>query len=324
MGTHASRPRSVPLPYVFCGVARVTRRGSLVREMGGGGPSPDCRFQLASVSEQITAAAVLLLVDDGKLATSDRITRWIENCPPTWNGITLHRPLTHTAGLPHWGDLPQIVLTEWIEPYAELAVFREAPLRSRPGENWYYSSPGYVVPAHVVQRASGVPYREFLRRRIFEPLELAQTFAGNADGRPHVAPGHSGGVPVKSFELETTGMGAGDIWSTIDDVLRWDAALFESGFLDVPSRAAMLARHVELPEPAYLEEGSAIEGNAYGYGWFLGGYSGEHLIAHPGDNAGFKALNLIVPSRGVRLVMLVNDEESELARPAEELLTAAS
>lgn len=241
---------------MFSGVARVTHAGSTVRELAAGGLDPGLRFQLASVSKQVTAAALLLLCDESKLTASDPITRWIDRCPGSWNSITLHHLLTHTAGLPHWGDLPQIVLTQWMDPEAELEVFRQTPLRSAPGAAWYYSSPGYVLLAHVVQRASDMPYREFLQRRVFEPLELEATFAGNADGRPQVASGHKGGVPVESFELDATGMGAGDVWSTIDDMLRWDDALFDTTFLREASRAAMFERHVDLPRADRLEEGS--------------------------------------------------------------------
>lgn len=316
---------------MFTGVGRVTRAGSVVKDVAEGVANadaslacgPDVRFQLASVSKQFTAAAVLLLVDDGRVAITDPVSRWIDRCPTSWGAITIHHLLTHTAGLPHWQDLPGISLTEPMDAEDELDVFRQSQLRSSPGKAWYYSSPGYVLLAHVVQRAAAMPYRTFLDRRIFEPLELSATFVGNAGQRPNVAAGHQGGAAIKSFELDVVGMGAGDVWSTLGDMLRWYDALAEPGFLSAAARASLFQRHARLPSPVMFDDGSKTEVDGYGYGWFLGTTLGHAAVLHPGDNAGFKALNLIVPAKDVRLVMLVNDEEAEFVRAAEDMLRRA-
>jgi CubicO group peptidase (beta-lactamase class C family) len=173
------------------------------------------------------------------------------------------------------------------------------------------------------KRAADQPYREFLDQRIFQPLQLTETFAGNAGDRPRVAAGHVHGKLVRSFELDTVGMGAGDVWSTVDDLMRWSRALFDTGFLSDASRRAMFDTQATLPSDEHLEDGSAITAQRYGYGWFLGRGLGKALVLHPGDNAGFKALNLFVPSSAVRLVMLVNDETSAFDAVAVELLTEA-
>jgi CubicO group peptidase (beta-lactamase class C family) len=141
--------------------------------------APGTSFQLASVSKQFTAAAVLLLAADGALSLEEPVGRWIEDCPASWHSITTQHLLTHPAGLPHWDDLPDIPLDGNVDAGAELSIFQQAPLRSEPGRSWYYSSPGYVVLAHIVQRAADIPYSQFLAERIFEPLGLTSTFAGN-------------------------------------------------------------------------------------------------------------------------------------------------
>ncbi|HKC19855.1 MAG TPA: serine hydrolase domain-containing protein, partial [Candidatus Dormibacteraeota bacterium] len=201
---------------------------------------PEIRFQLASVSKAFTAAAILLLVDGGKLSVADPLSRYLDRCPVSWNQITIHHLLCHTAGLPHWRDLPAIALTEFMSPEDELNIFRESPLRSAPGSAWYYSSPGYVLLAHVVQSVADKPYREFLEQRIIQPLQLNETFAGNAGERPRLAVGHLEGNEVPSFELDTVGMGAGDVWSTVGDLVRWDDMLFDTNFLTDASRHAMV------------------------------------------------------------------------------------
>ena len=305
---------------MFTGVGRLTRDGHVEADLAGGGHHAGRRFQLASVSKQFTAAAVLLLVDAGKLNLDDSIGRWIDRSPDSWRDITIHHLLTHTAGLPHWHDVPEVSLTEPMGAEDEIGAFVEHGLRSAPGTEWYYSSPGYFLLAQIVQEASGAAYRDYLEEKIFRPLALDATFAGNAGAHGDVATGHVGGEAVKSFELDTTGMGAGDVWSTVGDVLRWDEALASPGFLSDQALRSMTLRHATLPTPDHLEEGSRIEADGYGYAWYLGRFGEHRVVAHPGDNAGFRALNLLLPDDNVKLVMLVDDEQSELASTAQELI----
>jgi CubicO group peptidase (beta-lactamase class C family) len=170
----------------------------------------ETRYQLASVSKQFTAAAVLLLVEDGMLSLGDPVGRWIDDCPNEWQGITLHHLLTHTSGLGQWRDYPMINLAEWVKPRELREIFHHVPLRYPPGEGWSYSSPAYVLLAQAVERAAGTPYRIFLADRIFDPLGLDKTFAGAPSGQPDLARGHdAAGEPLPTWELDVVGMGAG-------------------------------------------------------------------------------------------------------------------
>jgi CubicO group peptidase (beta-lactamase class C family) len=105
--------------------------------------------------------------------------------------------------------------------------------------------------------------------------------------------------------------------------MRWDAALMGRGFLSRSSRHAMFQIHVTLPSELHLEEGSPVGATGYGYGWFLGRGLGNEIVLHPGDNAGFKSVNLVVPSLGIRLAVLVNDEASAFNSVAVDLLKEA-
>src|ERR1700690_609746 len=165
------------------GSALVRRSGTDVLRFAGGttgGPGDvaielETRFQIASISKQFTAAATLLLVDRGVLAVSDHLVDLLEGCPPSWRGITVHHLLCHTSGLVHWPQLPDLDLTAPIPVDELLATFAAAPLLGDPGERHAYSSPGYVLLAHVVQAQSGKPYREFLADEIFGPLAMDAT-----------------------------------------------------------------------------------------------------------------------------------------------------
>jgi len=144
-----------------------------------------------------------------------------------------------------------------------------------------------VLIAHIVERAADQPYASFLAREIFEPLGMEATFAGSGAGAPTLAIGHQAGTPVKSFELDTVGMGAGDVWSTVGDLARWDRALASGEILTEASRQAMFAVHAPVDDDDGL-----VRTKGYGYGWYIGSVSGEHrVIYHPGDNADFLAAN---------------------------------
>jgi CubicO group peptidase (beta-lactamase class C family) len=279
----------------------------------GTAPDADCtlstRFQIASVSKQFTAAAILLLADRGQLSVDDAVHRWLDGCPPSWNSMTIDHLLSHTAGLVHWLDLPGLDLTRPIAAEEELRFFADAPLLGPPGQRFSYSSPGYVLLAWIVERAADQSYASFLAREIFEPLAMVASFAGNGDGEPKLAAGHRAGTRVaSSFELDTVGMGAGDVWSTVGDLARWDRAVASGRILAESSRRAMLAVQAPIDAPDEL-----IRTEGYGYGCFIGRDSGgRRVIYHTGDNAGFVAVNVWFPDDDVRLVVVSNEETTDL------------
>ncbi|MEV4625374.1 serine hydrolase domain-containing protein [Micromonospora sp. NPDC049523] len=264
--------------------------------------SRQTRYQIASISKQFTAAAVLLLAERGALALDDRVGRWIGGCPRSWEPITLHQLLVHSSGLGHWKDYPTIDLTAGMAPDDLIAVFHQAAPLFEPGTAWQYSSPGYVLLAHVVQRAADRPYREFLDDEIFTPMGMDRTFVGAPGDRTDVARGHAADKPVPSFELDSVGMGAGDAWSTVDDMRAWLDGL-PAGRLLGPESLRL----------TFTEHAATIHGpelRSYGYGWFIGTVNGERWRQHSGDNAGFKAFAAWLPDSDRRLVILSNQDET--------------
>ncbi|MBO4210023.1 serine hydrolase [Micromonospora echinofusca] len=264
----------------------------------------DTRYQIASVSKQFTAAAVLLLVQDRTLRLDDPVHRWIDDCPDEWHGITLHHLLTHTSGLGHWDDYPMIDLAQRVEPDALRETFHRLPLRFPPGQGWRYSSPGYVLLAQTVERAAGVPYRRFLADRVLVPLGLTRTFAGTPRGQTGLADGHdAAGEPLPTWELDVVGMGTGDVWSTAGDLLGWLDALQEGRLLDEPYRTLMLTEQART--------GMGPEAGGYGFGVFVGQVRGQRWWHHDGHNAGFKAFVAYLPESRRRLVVLSNTEATD-------------
>ena len=133
---------------------------------------------------------------------------------------------------------------------------------------------------------------------------MHDTFAGDGHGRPNLAAGYMHDEPVPSMELDTVSMGAGDIWSTVRDLDRWNRGVLGDVLLTPASRERMFTPHAEI-------EGFPIEG-AYGYGWMIVDMLDRTLYAHSGDNVGFNALNVVVPSEQLRVVLLTNDYPADV------------
>lgn len=256
------------------------------------------RYQLASVSKQFTAAALLLLVQDGRVELDAPLDRWI----PGWPGVTLHHLLAHTSGIGHWPDYPMIDLAVRRDPAELVDTFRSVPPLTAPGTAWAYSSPAYVLAAQVVERVADVAYPSFLDLRIFGPAGLTATFAGPPGDRRDVAPGHDQhGSPLPSWDLDVVGMGAGDVWSTTGDMVRWMSRLWAGDVLREPWRTLMLTERAATGQADEHSRG-------YGYGWFVGTYAGEPWFQHSGHNAGYKTFAACLPESDRRLVLLTNNE----------------
>lgn len=313
----------------WSGVAVAERGGVLVTERTAGMADRDLalpctaqtRFQIASVSKQLTAAAVLLLASQSQLSLDDRVSRWFGGCPRDWRAMTVHHLLTHTSGLGHWEDFPAVDLYRPIGPARELSIFQRQPLLSEPGSRYRYSSPGYVLLAWVVEKAGGQPYASFLADRVFAPLGMRTASAGDPPGGHGMARGYRAGRPVPSFELGTTGMGAGDIWCTATDLLRWDAAIARGDLLPAGLREAMLTPHALL-DPAATREAWSFTG--YGYAWQIGTVAGRRAYCHTGDNSGFLAVNVWLPDEQVAVAVLTNDQATDVFQVATDVLETAT
>jgi CubicO group peptidase (beta-lactamase class C family) len=142
----------------LCGTAIVTRGGSVEADLAGGLAdieasvpcTPATRFQICSVSKQFTAAAVMLLVESGRLDLREPVAGWLPDGPPQWREVTLHQLLSHTAGVPHWREAPGLDPAEPMRISERLEIIRDTPLRAEPGAQWHYSSPGFLLAGLIV------------------------------------------------------------------------------------------------------------------------------------------------------------------------------
>ncbi|HWL94501.1 MAG TPA: serine hydrolase domain-containing protein [Phycisphaerae bacterium] len=263
--------------------------------------TPKTKFPIYSVTKQFTAAAIMLLVQDGKVSLEDRISKYYAASPPAWQDVTIKHLLTHGSGIrDYWVNHPEArqaledgTLFQTHEQLFQLMI--GDPLAFAPGTSMSYSNAGYGLLTMVIERASGQLYEAFLRDRIFVPLSMHDTGSGSMTG--DAAKGYSQSPQsewqVVNLDLVSLG-GAGGIYSTLDDMLTWSNALDDERLLSVASRTALFTDY----------------GFNYGFGWRFQTRYGHRLIWHTGNagpRGGFAAIFNRFPEDNVTVVVLTNN-----------------
>ncbi len=215
--------------------------------------TPETVFEIGSITKQFTAAAILLLAQEGKLSVDDRISKYIKDMPESWTNITLRHLLTHTSGIKNYTTLDGFELTRHLTQAQFVRKMGGYPLDFAPGEKWSYCNSGFNLLGFVIENVSGEDYWRFMRERIFGPLGMSSTT--NRDP--------SGIIRLRASGYETNGAGhyvnrdydltdvfsAGAIVSTVGDLARWNAALDSEQLLTEASKEAMWT-------PVRLNDGS--------------------------------------------------------------------
>lgn len=269
-------------------------------------------FRLASFTKQFTAMAIMLLVHDGKLRYDETLTEIFPNFPEYGKSITVRNLLNHVSGLPDYEDLmeakektsgaiwspeKQIQDAEVLE-----LLKKEKAGRFAPGTSWSYSNSGYVVLGLIVAKASGKPYGEFLRERIFVPLKMNHTlvYQKGTNEVLNRAFGHSKeNDALKETDQSSTSatLGDGGIYSNLEDLAKWDGALRNHTLLSEKEMQPALTpvRLNDGSEPHWpteqnddnLHPGKPV---SYGFGWFLDPYNGHQRMWHTGSTMGFRTV----------------------------------
>ena len=270
--------------------------------------APAMHYPVGSISKQFTAACVLLLQQEGKLSLEDPVARWFPELTRA-NEVTLRMLLSHTSGYSDYApqDYTIPAWTKPIDPLALVHVWAEKPLDFEPGTKWQYSNTNFVLAALIVQKASGMPFWQFLSARVLQPLGLHEVLNLDTD-RARVEPqGYMRNAlgPLRPAILEAPGWYFGDatLAMPVGDLLRWDMSLLQRSLLKPESYTAMETE-------VKLRDGT---GSRYGLAVDVTSEAGHRVIAHSGEVGGFVAQNTVLPDDGVAVVVLTNQEASEAA-----------
>jgi CubicO group peptidase (beta-lactamase class C family) len=292
------------------------------------------RFRLASVTKQLTAASIMLLVRDGRLRYEDSLAAALPGFPAYGNAITIRHLLTHTSGLPDYEELmekaekrkgPLWTPERQIRDDEVLALLAaETQGVFAPGTSWSYSNSGYVVLGLVAARAAGKPFGDVLRERIFEPLGMTRTLAyeKGKDEVPDRAYGHTKeGARFRETDQSSTSatLGDGGVYSCLEDLAKWDEALRAHALLSEAEMKPALTpvRLADGSEPSWPKRGGGDNlypgrSVSYGYGWFLDPWRGHARNWHHGETMGFRSIVDRFPTDGLTVVVLANRGDIDL------------
>ena len=263
-------------------------------------PDPAALYQIASISKQFTAAAILLLQDEGKLTLDDPVSRYV---PGITDGdhITIRALLSHTAGLQdYWPqDYSFAAMATPVTPQQIVDRWAKKPLDFAPGTQWQYSNTGYVVAGMIVEKVSGQPLLAFLQSHILKPLGIRAIDQDLAIG-PGYPQGYKryglGPVRVETPAAHGWLYAAGELAMSATDLAKWDVARL--------TRSVLPAADWALQEtPVKLSDGSST---GYGLGVDIGSANGHRFVEHSGEAVGFLSENIVYPDDHAAIVVLVN------------------
>ena len=273
---------------------------------------------MGSVTKQFTAAATLLLAEQGKVSVTDKVAKYYPGLTRA-NDITILDLMNHVSGYPDYYPL-DFVDRRMLKPIATDELIRRyagAALDFEPGTRWSYSNTGFVLLGRILEKASGQPLGSFLREKIFEPLGMTHTLYEPAADEGRVVPGYTSFALTTLTRATREGDGwvgaAGAIYSTASDIARWDIALMDGRVLK-PASWDLMTR------PRILANGKSSN---YGCGLSVGSRDGLTVFTHGGAVSGFIARNTFVPQTRSAVVVVINDEDGPLANAiVERALTA--
>ena len=270
----------------------------------GAALSPQSVFDIGSLAKQVTAFSIFLLARDGKLSIDDDIRKFVPEIPSYGAPVTIRHLLHHTGGLRDYIGLLSLGGARYEDVTTEQdaldALARQTTPAFAPGAKYQYSNSGYFLLGLVVKRASGKSLREFARDRIFVPLGMAHTQYN--DDHTRVIPNRATGYEDRDgggFRIEMSGFeqnGDGGMFTTVEDLLRWDANFFNP----VVGDRALLE---QMQTPGKLADGTPID---YAAGLRIGSYRGLRTVGHTGSWAGYRAILYRFPDQKFSVAILCN------------------
>lgn len=263
------------------------------------------KFRVGSVTKQFTSMLIMLLREQGRIALDDSVCAYVTPCPEAWKPVTIHHLLTHTSGIPTYTGIRAWREVNMVPKTTDqiVAFFRDLPLEWTPGEKYAYNNSGYFLLGLVIEKITGKKYEQALQEMILTPLGMKDTgYDWTSTIIPRRASGYTGrGAQLKNappLDMQQP-YSAGALYSTVEDLLRWDQALY-TGTL--------------LPEAARQVMWTPFKDN-YAYGWNIGppaagAFGGHRRIAHGGGINGFSAMFVRLPDPKMTVIVLANNDSA--------------
>jgi len=277
-----------------CGMADLENKVAL---------TPDHVFEIGSITKQFTAVAVLMLMEEGKLSLEDPVTKYIEKYPMHGHNITIHHLLTHTSGIKSytgmesWTKLWRLDKT----PLEMIDLFKNEPMDFAPGEKWMYNNSAYFMLGYVIEKASGMPYPEFLEKKIFSPLGMRNSYFGSMSRIiPSRARPYQNDNGFKNAEYLSLTQ-AGTIMSTVDDLLTWNRAIHAGKLVKKETLQKAFTDYK-------LKNGKSTH---YGYGWEINEINGSPTLEHGGGIFGYATFGTYLPKEDVYVIVLTNRDDQD-------------
>jgi D-alanyl-D-alanine carboxypeptidase len=250
--------------------------------------TPDTVYELGSMTKQFTATAIMILVEEGKVALDGAISTYLPELPANWKSVTVRHLLAHTSGIKEYTTTPDFFATMRQDRTHEeiIRLVTGLPLDFEPGERWEYDNTGYFLLGMIIEKVSGKSFGQFLAERIFRPLGMTATRVNDYEAvLKNRASGYvwdSHGWRGCDYWSPTQTFAAGALVSSVTDIAKWDAALYTEKLLKRSSLEQTWT-------PARLRDGTPVRSywGSYGFGWILINYRGHRLVAHGGSKPGF-------------------------------------
>ena len=279
--------------------------------------TPQMQYAIGSISKQFTAAAVLVLAQEGKLTLDDPVSKYLPDLTRA-KEVTIRMLLSHTSGYQDYWPEDYVMTSMMVPTNAQhiLDVWAKRSLDFDPGTKWQYSNTNFVIAGRIVEQVSGTPLIDLLKKRIFLPLGMDNVYDTDASKLPATDPTgyerHALG-PQRPSPQEGTGwmFAAGELAMPAHDLALWDISVINRSLLDSASYAQMF-------KPVLLKSGAS---SGYGLGVFLGKRDGHAYIEHSGEVSGFVSENLVFPDDRAAIIVLTNEMATNAASLIAERIT---
>lgn len=286
----------------------ILRKGYGMADIENNKPqTPEMISRIGSVTKQFTSTAILKLMEEGKLKLDDPITKFLPDYPTQGKTVTIWNLLNHTSGIKSYTSIETNMTTENKAKdlsHAELlATFQNVPYDFNPGDRWLYNNSGYYLLGMIIGKVSGMSWDAYLTKNFFKPLKMKSTVTDDTKLKSGEAIGYrkdGDNYVVADFVHPSIPYAAGSIASTVDDLWKWNNAIFN---YKVVSQASLEKAWT----PTKLNDGSL---ESYGFGWSVSRVGNQKAISHGGGIDGYLTYVLYIPESKVFVAMLSNNNNN--------------